>query len=182
MADIQIQTHNFEGAKTEICKMARNAPRSVSFTKVETEGTGLGGFLFGTNHNVTGSELNKLIREVQSAFSVVHQNTQQIHGALYQVYNAFESLDEDYIQYILKNLEATKVAADTAKKTADALAASLPKIKDKIADSERKMQYEIDRVKSMANTSSSGSPVLLYVLASISTAMSIAALLVAILR
>lgn len=144
-ANIAIRTHDFEVAKSEIRRMASNTPREVTFSKVETDGGLFGWF----NHDVTGAELNKHISEVSKQIRRINQSTLQIHEALLQAYNAFEALDKDYIKYILQNLEATKTAANTANQTANALTTTIQKVKEKIADSERRTQVEIDSIKNI---------------------------------
>lgn len=134
MENYPIRTHNFSQAKSEIRSMAQNAPRSSQFSLVPTEGTGLGGLFFGTNHNVTGSEVNNLIREIQKNFSAVHKSTLQIYSTLSSVYNAFESLDKDYINYILQNLKATSEAANAAAQTADALTTTIKRVKENLTE------------------------------------------------
>ena len=110
-----VKSHSFEVAKNDIQKFANNIPQTPSLTKVSTTGTSAWGRFFGTNHNVTGTELNTLIGEVQKSFSTNYQTTKLIVQEFTKIYNAFDALDRDYIQWILKSLDGAVKASNEAK-------------------------------------------------------------------
>lgn len=111
MYNEEIKTHNFDKAKNKIKKFSGDLPQTLNFNRFEEEGRfwELGG------HKVTGEEVNKFLVEVQGEFINNNNTIKGIIKEFEEVYDAFEALDEDYIQYILLNLKAVQKVSQDAK-------------------------------------------------------------------
>lgn len=107
MSDFQVQTpHDFENSKNELKKFSENLPSPPTFGKLQTKGTSIIGSLFGTDHNVTGREVNsKLIVPMQKEFNSIHKVQEDIVKEFGVVFNTFEKLDKEYIGGLNKNIE-----------------------------------------------------------------------------
>lgn len=135
-----IKAHKFEIAKQQIKSLSEKVPQNVSLPQVATNGT----IIPWHNHNVTGTELNNVISHVQSAFIQSNTRIREIYKEFHKIYNAFDTLDKEYIQAILVSLNAAKTSSEQAKaaqedinKTVQLLKASLiaqNKFKDLIND------------------------------------------------
>jgi flagellar hook assembly protein FlgD len=110
-----IQIHNFQNAKNGLKKFSKNIPSSPNLPTVETDGGIFGWF----DHKVTGSELNKLTKNVQSFLIATNNQQIKVIKEFEQVYETFECLDKDYIQGILLGIEAAKKASDQAQEAAE---------------------------------------------------------------
>ena len=92
----QIRTHDFVEAKNKIKEFTDNPPKNKSLKKFETKD---GPFhLF--DHNVTGEELNEFIVKIQAIMNEFVETDRKFIDEFKDVYDAFESLDNDYIQGI----------------------------------------------------------------------------------
>lgn len=110
MDEIIIQKHNFDIAKNKIREFINNLPANPNFDMVKVDG---GLFNWG-KHKVTGEEMNQFIGEVQSRIISVNNALRDISKEFQDIYNAFDSLDNEYIQGILVSVRAAKKASDEA--------------------------------------------------------------------
>jgi hypothetical protein len=97
MNEIAIKTHNFETAKKRLKEFGEKKCEELEIAEVKTKG----GFLNLGNHKVTGEELNSRLCVVQDHIIDLNSAVNKTVKEFKQVYNAFESLDKDYIQAIL---------------------------------------------------------------------------------
>ena len=112
MANEIIKPHSFEVAKNKIQTLAHNVPSTVSLNKFPTEGT----IFSWNNHNITGSEANKLlVSPLQSTLIAQNNNIRSLFNIADEVYKALESLDKEYIAGIIASIESAKVASGQAK-------------------------------------------------------------------
>ena len=120
MSDYQFQTpHDFENSKNELMKFSQNLPSRPSFNKLRTEGTSMIGSIFGTNHNVTGREVNsELIVPIQNEFNRIHKVQEDIVKEFGVVFNTFETLDKEYISGLNKNIQINRDLSVEAKSIA----------------------------------------------------------------
>ena len=110
MGKVLINKHNFEIAKSNIQRFSRNLPSNPSFTRVEVDGG-----LFGLgNHKVTGAEMNAFIGVVQDKLISVNLSLKSIINEFKEVYNAFDSLDGEYISGIIGSVECAEEASKQA--------------------------------------------------------------------
>ena len=89
------------------------------------------------SHRVTGEEMNVFGSEIQDNFLIVNNKLNQFYKQFIEIYNAFESLDKEYIAGIVgafnQAIEATKKAEDAQKdinKTVELLKTTVEKIKE----------------------------------------------------
>jgi len=114
MSGMKISTHNFNNAKEELKSFSERVPETVDLNAVATSG---GLFNWG-EHYVTGIEFNTLIEQILSYLTTsngLHTKSIKEFG---QVYKALEALDKDYIQSIIKAIEAAEEASSQAKQSA----------------------------------------------------------------
>ena len=109
---IHIDKPNFDLAKTKIGQSLSKVPKSVQLEKFREKGT----ILSFTNHNVTGSEINQnLVAPLQKLLIDQNDNIKTIFRTLNDVYQAFESLDNEYIHGILSAVKSAELASNQAK-------------------------------------------------------------------
>lgn len=105
-----IAKHDFEIAKKNIEDFSKKLPAKPSFDKVEVDGG-----LFGLgNHKVTGIEMNKFIGNVQNRLIDVNSSLRSIVLEFGEVYNAFDSLDSEYITGIMEAIKGAEEASNEA--------------------------------------------------------------------
>lgn len=115
MNELVIKTHDFEDAKLAIKEFSEQTTTDLDLKRVnDKKGVGewLGDAIFGgglgTNHKVTGEELNGLTVQIQSHLRSVNSTQIKLIKQFGQVYGALEALDKDYIQAILISIKATE--------------------------------------------------------------------------
>lgn len=101
---LKIEEHDFQQAKNSLKKYTEQAQKEVGLSKVPSEG---GLFNLG-NHKVTGSELNRITSQIQNYLIHLNNLSQNLVDEFVQVYNAFESLDKDYIAGIVTSIKAAE--------------------------------------------------------------------------
>ena len=111
ITDLTIQTHDFEEAKNKIKAFADNAPTSPEFRKFSTSDGPFGWF----DHRVTGTELNNFVKTLQEYLMSFNERDDEFVNEFRHVYEAFESLDRDYIQAILIAVKSAEKASQEAK-------------------------------------------------------------------
>ncbi len=107
-----IKEHDFHKAISSLKQYVTKSNEELSLLHVPTFGG-----LFGLgDHKVTGSELNTVTSQVQNNLIDINELTRDLVGEFRHVYEAFESLDRDYIAGILSSIESAKeVSADEKK-------------------------------------------------------------------
>lgn len=146
MSELEIKTHDFEVAKKGLKEFSEQTTTDLDLKKVDTSkgvgewfGEWLKGGGIGTDHKVTGAELNELTSQVQKHLidiNTMHRRFIQEFGL---VYNALEALDKDYIQAILISIKATE---ETSKR----IEATQEQIK-KIVDDQKKTLEVLKKFK-----------------------------------
>ena len=111
MEEIIIEKHNFQQSKKQIKEFSEQTFKEFQLDKVKTEGS----IVVWNNHNVTGEEINKLVSQIQKYLIEFNSFNIKFIKEFGQVYNAFESLDKDYIQAILIAIKATEKANNKIK-------------------------------------------------------------------
>ena len=115
MEELVIKNHDFEDAKLAIKEFSEQTTTDLDLKRVDDKkgfGEWLGDAIFGgglgTNHKVTGEELNELTVQIQSHLRSVNSTQIKLIKQFGQVYSALEALDKDYIQAILISIKATE--------------------------------------------------------------------------
>ncbi len=115
MEQLIVKTHEFEEAKLAIKKFSEETTTDLELRRVDDKkgvGEWLGDAIFGggigTNHKVTGEELNELTVQIQGHLKSVNNTQIKLIRQFGQVYGALEALDKDYIQAILVSIKATE--------------------------------------------------------------------------
>lgn len=109
MENVKINRHNFENAKREIKDFSEKLPSNPYFERVQTDV-----FLGLFDHNVTGEELNEFIGRVQNHFISTYEVLRKTVKEFKSIYNALDSLDNDYIKGILISLDTATEASQQA--------------------------------------------------------------------
>lgn len=119
MSKYTVTNYDFENAKQHIREFSEQAPISLELSSVYEHG----GFLDLFDHQVTGKEFNNLVTQLQDRLMHINQREDQVSKEFGQVYNALESLNEDYIEGIV----AAMITAHEADSKAKAVETSLGK-------------------------------------------------------
>jgi chromosome segregation ATPase len=106
-----IKEHDFKEAKNSLKKFTEKAQQDVELSRVPYDG---GLFHLG-NHKVTGTELNEITGQIQEYFIKINNLNAGLVGEFRQVYNAFESLDKDYMTAIVNSFKATEKVSQREK-------------------------------------------------------------------
>lgn len=136
-----IREHDFQKAKNSLKKYTEQAQKEVELACVPNDG---GLFRLG-DHKVTGSEMNNITSQIQSYLISLNNLGQGLVEEFGQVYQAFESLDKDYIQGIVASIQA---AAEVSKKEQE----DKKKI-NALTQKNEKMLQDIDALVSQHETS-----------------------------
>lgn len=139
-------SRRFDSAKEDLRQLSRTAPRDVRLPSVSESGT----FLGFTDHNVTGAELNRLTRSLQSALSTANENIRQIARSSAVTYQLADALESDYLAkfqvsikealYSGQKAEEAATKALKAQKTADGSIAALRSSLDALTRTNKKLE------------------------------------------
>ena len=100
MNQLTIQTKNFDSAKNQLKKFSSNPELNTPLNLSKTKG------VFGLfSHNVTGTELNTLTVDIQKNLIEIRNQNIKIVKEFFQVYQALEALDKDYIHAIITSIK-----------------------------------------------------------------------------
>lgn len=104
LANEDIKRHNFDKYKEDLKKFSEKADNDFEIPKVETESW----LVF--DHKVTGDELNSVTRKIGEHLIELNKNQIELTKEFRVIYEAFESLDKDYISGILSSLKSAEIA------------------------------------------------------------------------
>ena len=143
MNEIEIKKHDFEIAKKRIgdFKLSNNGN---SFARIDEKE-----FFGFFDHNVTGQEMNKHIDKVQNAFIGVNKYINDIVKEFKEIYNAFDALDKEYINGIIKSLEEAQKAINENNKTVK----NLEEIVKYLLDIEKRIDIFEQKIANLNNIS-----------------------------
>ena len=102
MTEITIKRHSFDLAQERLKEFSEGTEAQVEIDSVRTDG----GFLGLGDHKVTGYELNRRLKIIQSHFITVNETNNKVIKEFREVYNALDALDKDYIASIVANVKA----------------------------------------------------------------------------
>lgn len=105
-----ITKHNFDKYKNDLKKFAEQENSDFQISRVETS------TLLVFDHKVTGEELNKITKQVGSHLVDLNKRQIAITKEFRVIYDAFESLDKDYISGIVSSLKSAEKAYDETQK------------------------------------------------------------------
>lgn len=143
MSNLPINYHSFEINKNKIKAFSNTLPAPIELKAVAEEGTI---WTLWVDHRVTGAEFNSAIEQIQKAFRENNDVNKKIIKEFGVIYEAFESLDKDYIQGIkssvasadksskqaLEACEKARVAREEIKKTQLVLIKNVKNLQGKI--------------------------------------------------
>lgn len=116
MNEIVVNKHNFEVAKSQVAKMARNRAEVPKLGSFRVDGGPFGLF----DHRVTGSEINQLlVSPIQQSISSINLEFGKLYNIAGQIYKAMDYLDGEYMDGIVKGLNSANAASDQALKAAN---------------------------------------------------------------
>lgn len=102
MTDIAIKRHSFDLAQKRLKEFSEGTEAQLEIDSVRTDG----GFFGLGDHKVTGYELNRRLKIIQSHFITVNETNNRVIKEFREVYNALDALDKDYITSIVANVKA----------------------------------------------------------------------------
>ena len=116
MQDIQVKKQNFETLKNTLKSFSNNLPKTPLLVKFQEDNW------IGLSKNVTGKEMNEFIVKLQKVFSETNATSIKIIKEFNDIYNVFEALDKEYIEYFeasIQNLTIVNEKAQDAQKDVD---------------------------------------------------------------
>ena len=102
-----IKKHNFQNAINRVKDYSLKKKKDIEIKSVKTIDEGL---FFDTDHEVTGYELNEVIKVIQGHLIDINKRNNETVNEFYEIYQAFNYLDTEYVKGILttvKGLEKT---------------------------------------------------------------------------
>ncbi len=133
--EIQIKRKNFDDAILAIQTITENTKELDPIDKVKFSGG-----LFGLgDHKVTGSELNRVVDQVEDRFIDLKNADINFINLIDNIVKALVSLDKEYISGILSAASAAKVASDKATRNVERI--------DKIVKVLEKHKNELEKLK-----------------------------------
>ena len=121
-----IKKHNFQNAINRVKEYSLKKKKDIEIKSVKTIDEGI---IFDTDHEVTGYELNEVIKVIQGHLVDINKRNNETVNEFYEIYQAFNYLDTEYVKGILttvKGLEKTnndvKIQQEELKKHHDRLA------------------------------------------------------------
>ncbi|MCO4526392.1 hypothetical protein Si107_01734 [Streptococcus infantarius subsp. infantarius] len=101
------QAERFKESKKEIDKFAKSVPKKSELPMLAEKKEVL---FFKRDAKVKAEDVNKITEKVQESLQANNNHIIKIYKKFTSIYNAFDSLDKDYMQRILLNTEAAKEA------------------------------------------------------------------------
>lgn len=121
-----IKKHNFQNAINRVKEYSLKKKKDIEIKSVKTIDEGI---IFDTDHEVTGYELNEVIKVIQGHLVDINKRNNETVNEFYEIYQAFNYLDTEYVKGILttvKGLEKTnndvRIQQEELKKHHDRLA------------------------------------------------------------
>ena len=102
-----IKKHNFQNAINRVKDYSLKKKKDIEIKSVKTIDEGI---FFDTDHEVTGYELNEVIKVIQGHLIDINKRNNETVNEFYEIYQAFNYLDTEYVKGILttvKGLEKT---------------------------------------------------------------------------
>ena len=102
-----IKKHNFQNAINRVKEYSLKKKKDIEIKSVKTIDEGI---IFDTDHEVTGYELNEVIKVIQGHLVDINKRNNETVNEFYEIYQAFNYLDTEYVKGILttvKGLEKT---------------------------------------------------------------------------
>ncbi len=149
----ELKFASFENAKRSLQTFAKRSTADFGLKHVPSSGG-----LFGLgDHKVTGDELNKVTGQVQEYLTKINGISIDIIREIGQVYNAFESLDKQYIPAILSAIGGAKIASNQAKAAADHAKVAQEDIRKSVQEQKKIIRVledhkaKLDKLKHLSN-------------------------------
>lgn len=101
------QAERFKEAKKDIDKFAKSVPKKSELPMLAEKEEVL---FFKRDAKVKAEDVNEITEKVQESLEANNNHIIEIYKKFTSIYNAFDSLDKDYMQRILLNTEAAKEA------------------------------------------------------------------------
>lgn len=98
------QAERFKKSKKDIDKFAKSVPNQSELPMLPEKKLKI------LNAKVKAEDVNNITKKVQDSLKVNNNHLIKIYEIFTSIYNAFDSLDKDYMQRILLNTEAAKEA------------------------------------------------------------------------
>lgn len=107
---LMLHSNDFDRAKNQLQVFAKTIPNNPTIERVEEDVGPFGLF----SHDVTGSEFNRLAKQVQTCFIEINKTLKGTIAEFSEVYKTFEYLDRDYIREIITAVKSAEIASTQA--------------------------------------------------------------------
>ena len=145
MEKLVVKNQNFEKSINKLDKLSKE---NEQLPELRTFQEKTGPFkLF--SKKVTGQEMNEFGNQIQDNFVLLNERTNKFYKQFIEIYNAFESLDKEYIAGIVgafnQAIEATKKAEDAQKDIKNTVEL-IQKAVEKLSEFNKKVSAELSRI------------------------------------
>lgn len=118
-----LQRHNFEKYKNEIQKFSKEVPQMVDLGSFRTRSMAI------FSHKITGDEMNNFVNKLQTKLMDTNKKIREIISEFAVIYNAFDTLDKDYIEGIIIAVKAAEESSKQALKAQDDITKTIKALK-----------------------------------------------------
>ncbi|MFV0140110.1 hypothetical protein ACTS91_10215 [Empedobacter falsenii] len=149
MQDIQVKKQNFETLKNTLKSFSNNLPKTPLLVKFQEDNW------IGLSKNVTGKEMNEFIVKLQKVFSETNATSIKIIKEFNDIYNVFEALDKEYIEYFeasINNLTIVNEKAQDAQKDVDSALKVLRGTIEKLNEFKKLSTSQLENIEYRLNT------------------------------
>lgn len=138
--------HSFTEAKNSLQTFSQQSNKKTSLSKVDASG----GLFNWFDHKVTGDEFNTLIKQIQEIVKSLKDNDLKMIDEFGAVYNALESLDNEYIPAILTGVKSAEEASNQAKKALDRIDGTI-ETQEKVIAILKSHKEKLEKLKHLEN-------------------------------
>lgn len=110
-----IKKHNFQKTLKRLKAFSERQKEEIEIKSVATYDLSLIGFIFDSDHKVTGREFNDRIEAIQNILIRLNKKNIEIVKEFNDIYETFDYLDKEYISAILSVLKGLEKTSDDVK-------------------------------------------------------------------
>ncbi len=137
----KIEKTNFDKQKNQLKEFSNQTTLNPEFETYKTN-DGLFGWF---DHAITGNEMNEFVKKLQKYISENNDAIKKLIKEFGEVYETFDTLDNEYIKGILLSIKATEKVSNDNAETIEALKQTVQKLKE-IKEENGKYHEYIDSI------------------------------------
>lgn len=133
----KIEKTNFDKQKKQLKEFSSQTTLNPEFETYKTN-DGLFGWF---DHAITGNEMNEFVKKLQKYISENNDAIKKLIKEFGEVYETFDTLDNEYIKGILLSIKATEKVSNDNAETIEALQKTVQKLKEIKEENEKYHKY-----------------------------------------